>query len=46
MGFGHRVYENYDPRARIHFKDLVPDLHDLVIETGRSFESLAQAAGV
>lgn len=38
MGFGHRVYKNYDPRARI----LKKAAHDVLAELGRGHDPLFQ----
>lgn len=40
MGFGHRVYKNYDPRARI----MQTTMHEVLETTGRGDDSLMQVA--
>ncbi|MBF0348440.1 MAG: citrate (Si)-synthase [Magnetococcales bacterium] len=40
MGFGHRVYKNYDPRARI----LKKAAHDVLAEMGREDDSIFKLA--
>jgi citrate synthase len=42
MGFGHRVYKNYDPRARI----LKKACHDVIESLGRSSQLLEIAMGL
>ncbi|MBF0439771.1 MAG: citrate (Si)-synthase [Magnetococcales bacterium] len=40
MGFGHRVYKNYDPRARI----LKKAAHDVLVELGRGNDPMFKLA--
>ena len=40
MGFGHRVYKNYDPRAKIMQKTA----HEVLAETGHRDDPLLQVA--
>ena len=47
MGFGHRVYKNYDPRARV-IKDLAEDVFDVTgsnpkLDIARALEEAAMA---
>jgi citrate synthase len=46
MGFGHRIYKNYDPRAKIiktmaHELFARPDLHDPIFDLAQELEELA-----
>ncbi len=38
MGFGHRVYKNYDPRAKLMRETCYEVLHDLGLENDRLFK--------
>jgi len=45
MGFGHRVYKNYDPRAKVMRESCHEVLDELGIEGSRSWSSPASSSG-
>ena len=40
MGFGHRVYKNYDPRAKVMQKTC----HEVLAEIGKKDDKILQVA--